>query len=273
MPDIVPEGYIYYITKGDYVRTGSTALVERLPSGHVAKTPLPNPYSTWEEQKNRQSMDRECQVYRLISPSPFVPKLIEWDDESKTLVLEDCGNGDLESFIRSQRETLSESDTNAALGLDPATRRKWSRQAAQALAHLHQAGVVHQDVAPRNFLLTEKLDLKVCDFAGSSLPGKSSSTGAPGPRYQSKVWSRGYVPTRADDIFGLGSVLYFIMAGEEPYKGMEDEEVERYFENGEFPVCDHLEYGAVIRRCWDGQFAAAEDVVQELPSLQDTDSV
>ena len=37
------------------------------------------------------------------------------------------------------------------------------------------------------------------------------------------------MPTGADDIFALGSVLYFIMTGEEIFSGMDDEEVEHHF--------------------------------------------
>ncbi|KAL2754876.1 hypothetical protein ACRALDRAFT_2064281, partial [Sodiomyces alcalophilus JCM 7366] len=197
-------GHIYYVRKGEFVRRGATALVERLPSGHIAKTPVPNPYDPREEQENRQNMEREYEVYRLVGPSPSIPKLIHWDSESKTLVLEDHANGDLETYLRDRRDT------------DVDTRKKWALQAARALASLHNVGVIHQDIAPRNFLLNKDLDLRICDFAGSSIPGNTVSCNSPGPRYQSRAWCRGYIPTHADDIFGLGSVLYFIMTSEDP---------------------------------------------------------
>ncbi|KYK58762.1 hypothetical protein DCS_05780 [Drechmeria coniospora] len=251
-PDLVPEGHIYYVRKGDYVRRGATALVERLPSGHIAKTPLPNPYDAEKEQRVRRNMEHEYDVYRFIGSCPFIPKLIDWDDESKSLVLEDYANGDLETYLRKHG--------NASVD----TRRKWAVQAAQALESLHVMGVIHQDVTPRNFLLDDNLDLRICDFAGSSFPGHTASTGAPGSRYQMRLWNRGYTPTRADDIFSLGSVLYFIMCGEEPCSDLDEDEVARRFENSDFPESDQLGCGTVIQDCWLGRFAAAEEAVQAL---------
>lgn len=43
----------------------------------------------------------------------------------------------------------------------------------------------------------------------------------------SKRWGQHYVPADADDVFGLGSILYFIMAGKEPYSDLDDNEVVR----------------------------------------------
>lgn len=252
IPDHVPEGHIYYIRKGEYIRRGATALVERLPTGHVSKTPILNPWRPDEYQTACRNMEREYNVYRFIGPSRFIPKLIDWDNESKSLVLEDYANGDLETYLRSHHDT----DTN--------TRRKWALQAALALESLHNVGVIHQDVTPRNFLLDKNLDLGICDFAGSSFPGNTVLESAPGPRYQSRAWDREYIPTQADDIFSLGSSLYFIMGGEEPYSELDEEVVERYFEKLEFPASDHLGCGTAIQDCWNGRFTTAEQVVQAL---------
>lgn len=197
-------------------------------------------------------MEREYEVYRKIGPCPFVPTLRGWDDESRALFLEGHPNGDLEMYVRNRGQLARE------------TRRKWALQAAQALTSLHALDVVHHDVAPRNFLLTAELDLRICDFANSSYPGHIDGTSAPGPRHQSKVWGRTYVPTRADDIFALGSVLYFIMAGEEPYQDLKDKEIEEHFEALRFPAIDQFDQGIIIQGCWAGQLTTAEQVVQAL---------
>jgi hypothetical protein len=100
IPDAIPDGFIYFITRGEYIGSGSTALVERLPSGHIVKTPLVNPYDSWQEKKNRKNMDREHQVYLRLGSIPFVPKLIDWEDESKALTLEYLPRGDLLTFLK-----------------------------------------------------------------------------------------------------------------------------------------------------------------------------
>lgn len=127
---------------------------------------------------------------------------------------------------------------------------------------------MHNDIAPRNFLLDENLNLRICDFGGCSLQNETSSPCSPGSRYEARPWTRDYVPTQADDIFALGSVLYFIMSGVEPYSNLDDEEVERRFVDRQFPESRHLGCGAVIQDCWLGHLRAAEQVVNALDGFQ-----
>lgn len=255
------EGEVYYIRKGYFVGIGTTALVERLPSGgSIVKTPLLNPVNPIEERMNREGMAREAEVYRSLmrdGGNSATPRLLDWDPQSCTLTLEYHCNGDLATYIKES--------TNA---IDLTIRGKWATQAARALSHLHSHRIVHADVAPRNFLLNDNLDLCICDFAGSSFPGSSVPTSAPGSRYQARPWGQGYVPSEADDVFGLGSVIYFIMAGEEAYHDMDNEEVERRLRAREFPDTKSLRYGSVIRGCWDGQLVAASAVEQALDSCR-----
>ncbi|EGX93280.1 Protein kinase-like domain [Cordyceps militaris CM01] len=254
-------GQVYYLRKGDLVGWGTTALVERLPSGDaIVKTPLQNPLSPTEERMNREAVAREAEVYQRLRSGDrddmrTVPKFLGWDAQSCTLTLEYQPNGDLATYVR---------DNDAASGLDLETRGKWATQAARALASLHDEQVIHADVAPRNFLLNKSLDLCICDFAGSIFPGSSIETGAPGPRYQAGRWGRGYVPTKADDLFALGSVLYFIMTGNEPYADLTDVEVGRRFQAAEFPETGSVQCGSVIDDCWHGRLTTAQAVVQAL---------
>lgn len=173
---------------------------------------------------NREGMVREAEIYRLMADdnrNAATPKFLGWDEQSCTLTLEYQCNGDLLTYVNNAPGTVD---------IDLTTRGKWAAQAAQALASLHDKGVIHSDVATRNFLLNDNLDLCICDFSGSFFAKCPVPTSAPGSRYQAATWGRGYVPTEADDVFGLGSVLYFIMASEEPYSDLDEDEVERRFQ-------------------------------------------
>lgn len=199
----------------------------------------------------KEWLAREAEIYRLFADddrNTANPKFLGWDEQSCTLTLEYQCNGDLVTYVK---------DTIGTVDIYLVTRGKWGTQAAQALASLHDKGVIHSDFATRNFLLNENLDLCTCDFPGSFFASSPDPTSEPGSRYQERPWRWDYVPTEADDVFGLGSVLYYIMAGEEPDSDLDDDEVDRRFQTQEFPETSLLPYGSVVRDCWMGHLTTA----------------
>ncbi len=52
-------------------------------------------------------------------------------------------------------------------------REQWIRAAVESIAFIHSSNVLHCDVSGRNFLVTDDLSLKLCDYAGSILSGHS----------------------------------------------------------------------------------------------------
>lgn len=50
--------HIFYVRKGVYMRMGSSALVEQLPSGHIIKTPKMKPYLPRKRRESRQGKER-----------------------------------------------------------------------------------------------------------------------------------------------------------------------------------------------------------------------
>ncbi|KAH7302928.1 kinase-like domain-containing protein [Stachybotrys elegans] len=204
----------------------------------IIKSPKPNPFNAVDESANRQAMRHEALVYKRLGNCSHIPKLLEWDPELCTITLEHLANGNLGDYLR-EHPTVSET-----------TRQRWVQQAAKGLEALHAAGVTHNDIAPRNFLLSDSLELRICDFASSSVPGLPVSDVAPGARYQRRPWPPRY-----------SSVLYLIVSGVEPYSELKEKEVEARFERGEFPTTRNLDYGEVIERCWDGQTTAMEIVM------------
>jgi serine/threonine protein kinase len=144
-------------------------------------------------------------------------------------------------------------------------RLKWRTQAAEAIQFIHQKGVIHSDLRPDNFLLHtaagNELYLLLCDFGGST---NVEIDGQHLPDF-------GFLnpcnleSTENTDIFSLGSIYCRIMTGHWPYRSPDPfksiEEMEKYqelvddlFASKRYPAVDGLEAGAVIQRCWVGEY-------------------
>jgi serine/threonine-protein kinase len=111
------------------------------------------------------------------------------------------------------------------LPLDDALRI--ARQAAQALHYAHEHGVVHRDIKPENLLLTSDGNTLVADFGiaralGPADDDQLTQTGMSvgTPAYMSPEQATGDRGLDArSDIYSLGSVLFEMLAGEQPYTG------------------------------------------------------
>jgi serine/threonine-protein kinase len=98
-----------------------------------------------------------------------------------------------------------------------------ARQVAEALAYLHEKGVVHRDIKPENILITADGSIKLLDF-GIALDesarrltwfGLSNPVGTPDYMAPEQIGGR-----RGDartDVYAVGTLLYEMLTGNLPF--------------------------------------------------------
>jgi eukaryotic-like serine/threonine-protein kinase len=106
-------------------------------------------------------------------------------------------------------------------------------EAAEAVAHAHDHGVVHRDIKPANILLNEKGELWVADFGMADVQGREGLTmtgDLPGTlRYMSPEQALGKrsLVDRRTDIYALGATLYELLALRPVVPGTDKQEMLR----------------------------------------------
>ena len=98
-----------------------------------------------------------------------------------------------------------------------------AQQTAAGLSAAHAQGLVHRDVKPANILLEEQIDrVLLSDFGLARAVDDASLTRtgivAGTPHYMSPEQALGDAIDHRSDLFSLGSVLYFMLAGHPPFR-------------------------------------------------------
>jgi len=174
--------------------------------------------------------------------------MIDYSKDS-TLILEYISSGNRREYLESYKAEIT-----------PLQRLQWCTDAAEAVELIHSHNIIHCDIKPENFLLDVDLRLRLIDFSGSSIDGKppyvleNTRFFLPRSRYDELPCS---VTT---DLFALGSSIYEIVTGRQPYADLEDEEVGARYKRREFPTVNGMSCGRIIERCWMGEFNSAKAV-------------
>ena len=234
VPNISPaiQDDVYY-AKGEFLDSGASGILEILPCGNIVKSPWPGQF----EKHSRRDLTIEYEIYSKVGRHPRLVKIIDWNPQDCVLTMEYMRNGNLQTFL-ARNDTVAE-----------AQRLRWAQDAAEGVQLLHDANILHCDINPKNFLLDAQLGLKIADFGGSSLAGSKPSAYS-GLLFSlpDRCWRD--PPTVQDDLFALGTTIYFIMTCQLPFPGLSDGGIEENYWNHKFPDVSRIVCGQSIKRCW-----------------------
>ncbi len=163
------------------------------------------------------SLEREAKILSELS-HPHVIALYDFvkTDETFGLVLEHVEGHRLDA-AREAAGGRFRSGEVAAIGA----------ALADALAHVHERGIVHRDVKPGNVLLGKHGELKLLDFGAAAYAGETDARASSPdgdvafgtPAYLAPEQIFGVEADPKSDVFSLGVVLYELASGHRPFEG------------------------------------------------------
>lgn len=163
-------------------------------------------------------------------------------------------------------------------------------QAAEGLAAAHEKGIVHRDIKPENIMLTKSGVVKVMDFGlaklnkaeeVSRLTKAGTTLGTVG--YMSPEQVQGQDVDHRSDIFSLGVVLYELLSGESPFKGVHETAIMYEIVNVDPPPVSSVKEGIdpeldrVILECLekdkDERCQSAKELAKDLRKIRKSTGV
>ena len=221
----------------DIISGGNVGMVLD-PGDVIIKIPVreqDQPFIEVEKQVYERLANEHSLVLRYHGPS------------SNGLLLQRVSQGSVRQFLR-------------ANGPQPlAVQVRWVRQAVESIAFIHSKEILHADICCNNFFLDDNLDIKLGDFAGSSIDGCRSLV-----FYQTSHAHPEIKLSATSELFALGSTMYEIITGVPPYSDLAIEDIEDAYRREDFPELPQHKFGELINKCWHREYSSVDELLQEV---------
>jgi len=173
------------------------------------------------DHKTLKSVADELRIFESIHHPHLINHFgVEIHREEMLIFMEYCPEGTLEALV-----------TSTETGLEESMVRRYTRQLLQAVACLHENGIVHRDIKGANIFLTDDMrNLKLGDFgcavkikAHTTMPGELQgfvgTQAYMAPEVFTRNMSEGH--GRSADIWSLGCVVIEMSSGRRPWAELE----------------------------------------------------
>ncbi|ESZ96916.1 protein kinase domain-containing protein [Sclerotinia borealis F-4128] len=192
-----------------------------------------------------------------------------------------CSGGSLDQRLQEHQTRGGKSQQFKILGINKCEPlhlvEQWAAELSSAVAWLESLGYCHTDIRPANLLFDEQDHIKLTDFDCWEEVGSPALGSAPpwarvlGPEAGSDCGSFGYNGARVEQ-FAIGSVLYMMTRGHEPYEDgtcapEESSNVVDLLQQMRFPSLGEGVLDNIIDRCWNGGYPLLKDLADETKLL------
>ena len=172
------------------------------------------PYMRYESDAGAfERFEREEEIGRKLS-HPSILRVIPVEKKSRPYIVTEHLEGQTLAELLSQVKQLPVEDAV-----------RISSRLLSALEYMHEHGVVHLDLKPRNIMLCNDGSLRIMDFGISRNSNERASAltklqpTAGTPDYMAPEQVRGRPGNERTDIYSLGAMLYEMLTGRVPYHG------------------------------------------------------
>jgi len=170
--------------------------------------------------------------------------------ENVCVLLEYCSKGDLNSFLYQ------------SMFMSWKAKLRFSLEIANGLKYIHSMNIYHRDLKASNILVTEKENLKICDFGSAKrmselntgVSGSDANVGTINWCAPEILFLEEQFTTKAD-IYSYGMVCYEVVSkGKIPFGSLNPLQTIRAIEEGKKPKVDFplvKTYQTLMELCWE----------------------